>query len=42
MTSSYPEAYQAGTLSKGVREGAKDIDSWSEPVGPSIVAISGL
>ena len=40
--SSGPGAYQANTLSKGVREGTNDIDGWIEPLGPSIIAIYGL
>ena len=41
-TNSSPEAYQANTLSKGVRESIEHIDCWDEPLGPSIIAISGL
>ena len=30
-------AYQANTLSKAIREGANDIDGWTEPLGPALI-----
>jgi hypothetical protein len=35
-------AYQANTLSKCRGEGIEDIDSRIKPLGPSIIATSGL
>ena len=35
-------AYQANTLSKRVTEGIEDVYSRIKPLGPSIIAISGL
>lgn len=35
----YPGAYQANTLGDVVREG---VESWTEPLVPSIIATSGL
>ena len=42
LTISHPVAYQAHTLSKRIGEGIEDIDSWIEPLCPSIFGTSGL
>jgi hypothetical protein len=42
LTKSRPVAYQANTLSKRFGEGIEDIDSWIEPLCPSIFGTSGL
>ena len=39
---SYLKAYQANPLSECRRERIKDVNCWIEPLGPSIIATSGL
>ena len=41
-TSSCHEAYQTNALFKGSRKGIQDFHSRNEPLGPSIIATSGL